>query len=173
MLALTGDRAAARALYGRVVERTGAPEFLDALAALEEEAGDRASAARRRGEARALYEKRLAQAPEAAAGHALDHFLGDAADAPRALRARPRQSRGPALRRGFRSALAKAWLHAGEPAKAKALLEGEIAKGWDTPELHWVLAGALEKLGRQAPAQASPAAALARNPAAARLYGAP
>lgn len=172
VLALTGDRAAARALYGRVVERTGAPEFLDALAALEEEAGDRASAARRRGEARALYEKRLADYPEAAAGHALDHFLGDAADAPRALAlARANHEARPFGEASI--ALAKAWLHAGEPAKAKALLEGEIAKGWDTPELHWVLAGALEKLGRQAPAQASRAAALARNPAAARLYGAP
>ena len=70
-------------------------------------------------------------------------------------------------------ALATAWLHAGQPANAKALLEGEIAKGWDTPELHWVLAGVLEKLGRKADAEASRAAALARNPAAARLYGAP
>ena len=172
VLALTGDKAAARALYGRVVERTGAPEFLDALAALEEEAGDTASAARRRSEARGLYEKRLADYPEAAAGHALDHFLADAADAPRALAlARANHATRPFGEASI--ALATAWLHAGQPANAKALLEGEIAKGWDTPELHWVLAGVLEKLGRKADAEASRAAALARNPAAARLYGAP
>lgn len=172
VLALTGDKAAARALYGRVVERTGAPEFLDALAALEEEGGDKASAARRRGEARALYEKRLADYPEAAAGHALDHFLADSAEAPRALAlARANHAARPFGEASI--ALAKAWLHAGQPANAKALLEGELAKGWDTPELHWVLAAALDKLGRKAPAQAARAEALARNPAAERLYGAP
>ena len=172
VLALTGDKAAARALYGRVVERTGAPEFLDALADLDEEVGDKASAAKRRGEARALYEKRLADYPEAAAGHALDHFLADAADANRALAiARANHATRPFGEASI--ALAKAWLHAGQPASAKALLEGELAKGWDTPELHWVLAAAHERLGRTATAQAARAAALARNPAAARLYDAP
>lgn len=172
VLALTGDKAAARSLYAKVVERTGAPEFLDALADLEAEAGESASAARRRGEARALYEKRLADHPEAAAGHALDHFLGDPADAPRALAlARANHEARPFGESSI--ALAQAWLGAGQPAKAAALLEAELAKGWDTPELHWVLASARERSGRAKAAQESRAAALARNPEAARLYGSP
>jgi predicted Zn-dependent protease len=172
VLALKGDKAAAMALYRQVIERTGGPEYLDALAALEDEAGDKASAARRRAEARAAYEKRLAEYPEAAAGHALDHFLADAADAPRALAlAQANHATRPFGEASI--ALAKAWLHVGQPAKARALLEGELAKGWDTPELHWVLAAVLERLGQKAPAEAARAAALARNPLSAALYRGP
>jgi predicted Zn-dependent protease len=170
VLALQGEKKAARDLYVSVVERTGAPEFLDALAALEAQAGDTGVAAKRRGEARALYERRLAEYPEAAAGHALDHFLADAADAPRALAlARANHAARPYGESSI--ALAKAWLLSGEAARARALIEGELAKGWDTPEAHWVLAEALGKLGQKAPEAAARAAAIARNPLAGSLYG--
>jgi len=172
VLALKGDTAAARELYADVVGRTGAPEFLDALAALEEAAGETAVAAKRRSEARSLYERRLAQFPEAAAGHALDHFLAEAGEAPRALSlAKANHAIRPNGEASI--ALAKAWLRAGQPARAVPLLEAEIAKGWDTPELHWVLAAALDRLGRRGPAEAARAAALARNPSAAALYAIP
>lgn len=172
VLALRGDKAAARDLYRQVVERTGAPEFLDALASLEEEAGDKASAARRRSEARAIHEKRLVEFPEAGAGHALDHFLADAQAAPRALALAQANHRARPF--GEASiALAKAWLQAGQPAKARTLLEGEIAKGWDTPELHWILAAALEQSGQKGPAEVARRAANARNPLSATLYGSP
>jgi predicted Zn-dependent protease len=170
--ALRGDKAAARELYRSVVERTQAPELLDALAALEYEMGDKASAEKRRGEARALYEKRLAEYPEASAGHALDHFLADPAEATRALAlAKSNHATRPFGEASI--ALAKAWMRSGQAAKARSLLEGELAKGWDTPELHWVLARALERLGQKAPAEAARAQAIARNPLSARMYAAP
>jgi Tfp pilus assembly protein PilF len=170
--ALRGDKAAARALYASVVERTGAPEFLDALAALEDEAGDKASAAGRRAQARALYEKRLADHPEAAAGHALDHFLADPSATGRALAlAQANHATRPFGDSAI--ALARAWLHAGQPARAAPLLEAELAKGWDTAEIHWVLGAVREALGQKARAQAARGAALARNPHAAAMYGAP
>lgn len=70
----------ARARYEEIVARTQNPEFMDALAEIAEERGDAATAARWYTAARAGHERLLARFPEAAAGHALEHFLarGDA-----------------------------------------------------------------------------------------------
>lgn len=169
---LRGDAAAARKLYADIVERTQSPEFMDALAALEHAAGRDAEARRWRERARPLYEKRLADFPEAAAGHALDHFLADHANPGRALalaednyRVRPY---GEAA-----IGLAKASIIAGKPARAVALLEAQLASGWDTPETHWVLARALDAAGKREPAARAHAAALLRNPESDRMYAIP
>lgn len=171
-LHLKGDLRAAKALYAGVVERTRLPEFMDALADLEREDGrhERAEALRR--EARALHEKRLAEFPEAAAGHALDHFLRDPGEAGRALSLAEanfaHRPSGPAA-----IALAKAWIVSGKPERALRPLESRLAMGWDTAEAHWVLAVALGRLGRDAPAAQARSRALERNPLSDRMYAIP
>jgi hypothetical protein len=169
---LRGDAAAARTLYADIVERTQSPEFMDALAALEHAAGREAEAKRWTERARPLYEQRMAEFPEAAAGHALDHFLADTANPGRALalaeanfKVRPY---GEAA-----IGLAKASIIAGKAARAATLLEAQLASGWDTAETHWVLAKALDAAGRRAPAAQAHAAALLRNPESDRMYAIP
>ncbi|MEM6928617.1 MAG: hypothetical protein AAF602_16895, partial [Myxococcota bacterium] len=79
---LSGRERAAEAIYRDVVRATGAPEFQDALADL---VGPESAEGRSlREAARATWDERLAAHPEAAGGHAIDHFLA-AGDDPRAL----------------------------------------------------------------------------------------
>lgn len=169
---LRGDAAAARAMYADIVQRTQAPEFMDALAALEHGAGREAEAARWTARAREVYEKRLAEHPEASAGHALDHFLRDHANPARALALAEANFRT----RPYGDAaigLAKASLIAGKPERAVALLESQVAAGWDTAEIHWLLSQALAKRGRSEAAARAHAAALMRNPESDRMYALP
>lgn len=122
----------ARALYEDVIGRTGgAPEFLDALAGLEEDAGNLERAQELRADARTAWEDLLARFPAAAAGHAIDHFLETHAH-DRALEiatlnhaARPD---GPA---GL--ALAEAQLAAGQLDAARATLAAVVASRYDSP----------------------------------------
>lgn len=74
--ALLGDQPGAERRYRRVIARTGAPEFMDALAALLLARGADAEAHQLRRRSRALWERRLGQFPEASFGHALDHCAG-------------------------------------------------------------------------------------------------
>lgn len=164
-----GKVAEARKLYAAVVERTGAPEFLDALAAIEREQGDADGANRLTARARAIYEQRLEQFPEASAGHALDHFLQDPADRERALKL----ARANHQARPFGEAsisLARALLNTGQPRPALALVESELARGWDTAETFVVLASARKALGQQPAADAALAQALQRNPLSEKMY---
>jgi len=168
-LAFEGQRDEARRIYKDVIERTGAPEFLDALAAIESHDGHVAEARVLRERARALYESRMASFPEAAAGHALAHYLRDPADAKFALEL---AQRNYATRPGGEAAveLAKAWLLAGHPERAIPLLEAELAKGWDTAESWWVLSEALRRAGRGDRALAARSNALQRNPLSEQMY---
>lgn len=170
---LRGDTAGAEALYVSVVERTGSPEFMDALAEIrsDQKRDDEAQVLRAR--ARTIYEARLAQFPEATAGHALDHFLGDSASRATALRLAEANYTGRP-NGDAAVALARAQMQNGRHEDAAALLGKHIAKGWDTAEIHWVLAEALDQAGRGDAALRARAAALARNPASATMYaGAP
>jgi len=169
VLALEGRTEDARRIYKDVVERTGAPEFLDALADLEAQAGRDAEARALAARARPIYEQRLAGFPEAAAGHALGHFMRDAADAKLALAL---AQRNHAARPGGEAVveLAKAWLLAGQPRKAVPLLQAELARGWDTAEAWWVLGEALERAGQRERSPAARAKALQRNPRSAQMY---
>ena len=78
---LQGRSDQALALYTDVVARTGLPEFMDAIAGVLADQGQPDDAARWRARARQVYERQLRQFPEAAAGHALQHYL-DAGDRP-------------------------------------------------------------------------------------------
>ena len=166
---LRGDARTAKALYASVVERTQAPEFMDALALIEHDDGRPELALQLRQRARAIYERRIADFPEAAAGHALDHFLKDKREPQRALalaadnfKARPY---GDAA-----IALAKACMLAGKPGRAVRLVEEQLAAGWNTAEAHWVLAEALQRSGAAARATRHRAEALRMNPESERMY---
>ena len=169
VLLLSGKSQQARQLYENIIERTGNPEFMDALAAIEREDGREEHAKKLTLKARAIYEQRLLAFPEAAAGHALDHFLQDHADAKFALvLAQKNFETRPYGESAI--ALAKAWLLAGKPDRAVPLMEAQLANGWDTAQIYWVLGEALRRLGQQKQAEYARAEALRRNPHSEKMY---
>ncbi len=169
VLLLSGKTREARQLYENIIERTGNPEFMDALAAIEREAGREENAKKLTLKARAIYEQRLVAFPEAAAGHALDHFLQDQADAKFTLAlAQKNFETRPYGESAI--ALAKAWMLAGKPDRAVPLIETQLANGWDTAQIYWVLGEALRKLGQQKRAEHARAEALRRNPHSEKMY---
>ncbi len=168
-LLLNGKTADAKLLYQSVIARTQSPEFMDALANMDRDAGNTDTANKLHLQARTIYEQRLTQFPEAAAGHALDHFLRDANEVPRALALAQKNF----ATRPFGEAaiaLAKAWIHAGQPARAATLLETQLTAGWDTAETYWVLAEARQMTGKTALAAQAKTEALNRNPRSEKMY---
>ena len=169
VLLLSGKTTEAKRLYQSVIERTGAPEFMDALAAIERQEGNRDNANKLTMKARAIYEQRLIAFPEAAAGHALDHYLHSQADAKLALSLAQKnfdtRSYGEAA-----IALSKAWMLSGKPDRAVPLIETQLANGWDTAEAYWILGEARQKMGQQQDADQAKAAALRRNPYSEQMY---
>ena len=169
VLLLSGKTTEAKRLYESVIERTGAPEFMDALAAIERQEGNRDNANKLTMKARAIYEQRLIAFPEAAAGHALDHYLQNDTDAKLALSlAQKNFDTRPYGEAAI--ALSKAWMLAGKPDRAVLLIEAQLAKGWDTAEAYWILGEARQKLGQQREADQAKAAALRRNPHSEQMY---
>ena len=75
IVALRGETARAVPLYEDLVQRTGNPEFMDALARLHRDAGREDEAAAWIARADRAHRDNLARFPEAAGGHALDHYL--------------------------------------------------------------------------------------------------
>jgi tetratricopeptide (TPR) repeat protein len=167
--ALSGDTTAARLALEAVVRKTGAPEYLDALAALEAEAGRADIAGQHLRRAAAIYDARARRFPEAIAGHALDHYLGAASQAARALALaesnfRNRPNGDAAL------GLAKAYMLNGRAGDAARLLERQLDKGWDTAETYWILSLASRAAGKTARAEAAAAEAKRRNPLSHEQY---
>lgn len=166
---LSGDIQGARTLYEDVIRRTGLPEYMDALAAIESLQGKEGEAKKLLARARLLYEERLARFPEAAAGHALAHFLQDASDPQRALElAEMNFSTRPYGEAAI--ALARAMLLNGKPKAAIPLLEAQLAAGWDNAEMYWVLSAARRSAGDAARAARASGEALRRNPYSAKMY---
>lgn len=130
-----GEREAAIALYESLVERTQNPEFMDALAELLAEGGDKARAEQLHQRARAAYEGLLVRFPEAAAGHAIDHFL-ERGDQP--ARALELAQKNHAIRPNpdAKVLLARAYLAAGDAAQAEATIREALAGPWDFVDLH-------------------------------------
>lgn len=166
---LTGDKEAAKTLYESVIRRTGSPEYMDALATIEFNEGNREGARKLTQQARAVYEERLARFPEAAAGHALTHFLQDAGNPQRALSlAQMNFNTRPYGDAAI--ALARAWLLNGQANRAVSLLQHQLSSGWDTAELYWVLGEALTNLGQQQQADQAKSEARRRNPESETMY---
>lgn len=135
VLVLQGHADQALPMYLAIVERTGNPEFMDALAELQPDADWPAKA-------RAAYEEQLALYPESAAGHALGHMLefgspDEALELALAnLQTRPN---GEA-----RELAAQAWLLQEEPAEALAVLQPVLHGPWRTASLFAVAAQVYE-----------------------------
>jgi hypothetical protein len=167
--ALLGDETAARQRYAAIVARTQMPEFMDALAGLELRRGDAGASAALRRQARKVYEDRLAAFPEAASGHALDHFLGSGADLPRALELAEYQY---TLRRNGEAAIgvARARWAAGHRDESCAAIDAARAAGWGAPELLWLAARCAAHRADAAAERDLRAQALAINPRAAQMY---
>ena len=168
---LSGDSAGASAIYQKAIDRTGSPELLDALAQIRISEGRIDEAAKLGGRARAAHEARLAQFPEAGAEPAIEHFLHVASDPKRAL-ALAESNYASRPNGDAAVALAKALLANAMPKRAIEVLETQLADGWDTAEIHWVMGEALAQLGQRDAAKAAEQAALERNPESAAMYAA-
>jgi Tfp pilus assembly protein PilF len=166
---LNGDTPAARKIYEKVVRETGSPEYMDALAVIDTDAGDAKAAKPLLDRAEAIYETRAKRFPEAIAGHALEHYL-KAAPQPRKALALARANYMNRPYGDASIALAKAELLNHRPRAAALLLEGELAKGWDTAEMWWILALASKAAGNAARADEATQEAVRRNPGSAAQY---
>lgn len=162
MVALRGDIPGAIALYRRIAESTRSAEAMDAIASLYRSRGDRANTRLWADRAGAIWEERLAMLPEAAYGHALDHFLafGDPARALAIAR------RNYANRPYAEAAIGLAWalLANRQPEEALRMLDPVQASGWQSTEQHLAAAQAHALLGRGDEAEEQRQAALALNP---------
>ena len=131
--ALRGQLVSAARQYKTLVDRTHNPEFMDALAALYAGLGRHSESESMTAQARLRYEALLERFPEAAAGHAFEHFLeAGHIDRSVAMAERDAQLRpnGDALGR-----LATAYLEAGRSVDARTTVERALAAQWITPDL--------------------------------------
>ncbi|WP_293907754.1 hypothetical protein [Phenylobacterium sp.] len=162
MLALSGHRAEAIARFTDLAGRSGAPEVMDALAAVYRAEGDSAHAELWAARAGTIWARRVQQIPEAAWGHAVEHELafGDPA---RALdlalkdyRARPYGVSAVTL--------ASAYVANRDPAEALRILQPLDHTPFVSADGHATAAQAYELLGDAKGAEAERRAALKINP---------
>lgn len=169
--ALQGQTELALQEYAAVIGDTGSPEFMDASARLLRERGDADAAAPWIARARALYEQRLAQLPEATYGHGLDHYLQFGSPTETLALARRNQALRPNGEASIK--LAAALLNAGQPAEALRWLRQTLDSGWRSAELHATAARAAAANGELAEAREQARLAKALNPKSGRQYGLP
>lgn len=166
---LYGDTSGAKRIYEKVVRKTGAPEYLDALGSIEAASGNAQISKELFDRAETIYSERARRFPEAIAGHALAHYLNGAPQPVKAL---------TMAKANFRNrpygdaaiALAKAHLLNAEPKEAARLLEQQIAQGWDTAETYWILSLAAIAAGDTARAKTAGIEASRRNPHSVTQY---
>lgn len=131
--ALLGKEDEANTLYTDIVARVPAGEFMDALAdGLEKK--DPELAKQWRDKARTAYETDLTAFPEAAVGHALDHFLADPGQITKAIELAEKNA---ALRGGGEALtkLAQAYLLAQRLDDAVTTIDRMLAQPTRTAEL--------------------------------------
>ncbi len=145
-------------LYLDIVDRTGSPEFMDALAGLS----TGAEQADWYAQADAVYAQRLVAFPEATWGHALDHYLESGQEE----LALDLAQRNAALRGNGHATtqLAQAYLLHGAHQSAIETLQPSVDSGWTSAAAHWVLHLAYEGLGQSQESELNRARALALNP---------
>ncbi len=165
ILTLTGKTEEAKKVYLDVIERTGNPEFLDAMAGILREEGKEDEAKAYIAKARAKYEEQLAQYPEAAYGHALGHFL-EFGDDPKYTVELAEKNHTVRPNGEAKTLLAQAYLAAGDTKKAKKVIEQALKTPFSTADLHATAAEVYEKLGDAAKGKEQRDKALAINPKA-------
>ena len=160
--ALRGDRARARALFQRVVDRDGSPEAMDALAGLSRADGDFATSQSWSARADTEWRRRMKLVPEAAYGHMIEHLLafGTPAETLRVAQA------NYALRPFGDSAtqLASAYLAGHRADDALRVIEPVLSSGWISSDMHVVAMEAYALAGQGEKADAERRNALAINP---------
>jgi len=168
-LDLLGRADEAIAVYEGVVRDTGLPEFMDALSGLLEHR-EPARSAQLYAEAESLYADRLERFPEAATGHALDHFLGEPAHAQTSIEL---AENGFAVRRGVpsRIALAQAYLLADRADDARSVLWPALSTPWRSAELFATAARVAEATGAAEAADLAARAIAIRSDVFAHLPG--
>jgi len=130
---IKGELKEAEELYLDVLARVPSPEFMDALADVLEEKGDKAGSTQWREKASAGYKKQLERFPEAAYGHALDHFIGtDPAFALELAQKNHEVRPGPEAATSY----ALASMAAGKHDQALELIKGVENTAWSTADYH-------------------------------------
>jgi Tfp pilus assembly protein PilF len=150
------------ALYEKIVRTADLPQHMDALAALHRHLGEPAKADELVARAAARWEQHLARYPEAATGHALQHYLrfGPPERALElALADHAARPSGEA-----KVALARAYLKNGKPAEALAVAGQALASPYRSAALHDVAAKAHLALGDTAAAEAEVSRCYAIDP---------
>lgn len=163
ILVLTGEIEQAHHVYVDIIDRTGAPEFMDALAELNAEVGDDDKAEQWKDQATAAYESDLERLPEAAVGHALGHYL-TFGPVDRALELAQQNYE---LRPNPAAAadLALAYAQSGDYAKAETLVNEALDGRWRSFDIYETGAEVLELIGQPEAAQAQMVLACEFTPA--------
>lgn len=164
ILTLLGQTDDALALYHDIIARTNNAEFMDAVAGILRERGDELGARAMIDRARAIYEKQLARYPEAAYGHALEHFLEFGSQERALTLARENHALRPGA--DAKILLAQALLGAGEVKEARARIDEALASPIRTADLHRTAAAVARAEGDETGALAQEALARAINPRA-------
>lgn len=163
ILTLTGETDRAAEMYKSIIDRTGHPEFMDALADILV-ARDEADKARvLRTKASNIHEARIAKFPAAASGHALDHFLEHSEDNDRTLAlARENYERRPNPRAAIQ--LAQAFAKAGKTNAAYETIQRALRRPYRSADLFAVAADIANQYGDTDEAAEFRAAAEKINP---------
>ena len=148
----SGEVEGAEELYRDIIARTGHPEFMDAMAELELNAGEHEASLSWPRRAEQAYEERMALFPKGVTGHALDHWIafGQPERALELARANVEKSpNGDAL-----TQLVRALLRADNPAGAAEAADRALGTAFSSAHLHSAAASAFTAAGREADAEA-------------------
>ena len=146
LLEANGEDEAALARFQSIAARTTSPQAMDGAARLLLRAGDAIASEELITAARQSYETQIAAFPEAAYGHAIDHWLRLEDDDERTVVI----AEGNALARPFgepRTKLAMAYLRATRLEDAARELDETLASGWNSADTHAVRAMVAEQQG--------------------------
>jgi len=157
-----GDHEKALEIYAGLVETTGLPQHLDALASAYQHAGEQAKAKELSERAGVLWEEQIGRLPEAAMGHGLQHYLQFGPTE----RAVELAEKNYAVRPGGEAQvlLARAYLKAGRAAEALEVAKKTLETPYRTAGVHDVAAKAYEAVGDAAAAAEQSALRDAINP---------
>jgi tetratricopeptide (TPR) repeat protein len=162
-LTLRGEAALSIPIYERVIARTENPELMDALAGVLLEQGETERANELVARAREGWEARLALFPEAAYGHAIDHFA-ELEDDPERTVALAEANAEARPNGESKTILAGAYLSAGQTDDAKRVIDEVLASPWDTAEAHAIASQIYADLNDEARAASERERAVAMNP---------
>lgn len=163
ILALTGKTDEAKTLYLGIIQRTNNPEFMDAMAGILREENKPVEAQKYVARARKRYEELMAKYPEAAYGHALEHYLEFGDDVAFVV---DLAEKNHALRPNAdaKVLLAQAYLKAERAADAKRVIDEALATVWSTADLHATAAKVYRAAGEPTKADEQLAKAKAIDP---------